>query len=380
VTSQNPHDELKKLASSFTLSSKVYSDALSQLTRHTASIDAVSKAVTKQRDIERRLFGLTSAVLENINRAIAISPSLQSLSATNASLTRMADRLSIPGSSFAKIFESQKRFQDMIKGIQIGNSLTSAFARINSTLMLSASLAAQTKLANLESLSLGRIAGINSAFSKAMTINLGNLTRSYESLIDVAITRDSLGNYLPLITTYPPVEYYREISVIETLTVDEGSEGKTNESINAAIGESLPSVDALLADLDPDLCRLLEGARQSLRVNNADQARHVTTSVRELFTKVLHALAPEEHVRKWTTNSEFFHDNRPTRRARLLYICRNINCDPLIRFVEDDVCAALSFVDSLNAETHVIKSKLTTAQLSAIVSRIESLLLFLLQL
>ena len=83
MTISNPHDKLKKLARSLTLSSKVYSDALSQLTRHTASIDTVSQAVTKQLDIERKLFGSMSTTLEQINRAMAFSPSIQSLSATN---------------------------------------------------------------------------------------------------------------------------------------------------------------------------------------------------------------------------------------------------------------------------------------------------------
>jgi hypothetical protein len=108
--------------------------------------------------------------------------------------------------------------------------------------------------------------------------------------------------------------------------------------------------------------------------------RHVTTSVRELFTRVLHGLAPDDDVRQWTSSPELFHDNRPTRRARLLFICREINCDPLTHFVEDDVRAAISLVDSLNAGTHVVESKLTNLQLSSIVSRMESLLVFLLQL
>ena len=84
---------------------------------------------------------------------------------------------------------------------------------------------------------------------------------------------------------------------------------------------------------------------------NPDRARHVTTSVRELFSQVLHGLAPDEEVRAWSSNEQHFQNRRPTRRARLLYICRHINSDPLTRFVEDDVQAALSFVEALNADT-----------------------------
>lgn len=153
-----------------------------------------------------------------------------------------------------------------------------------------------------------------------------------------------------------------------------------DEPIETAIGESVPSVDGLLAAFDERLVPLLHGARQSLNDDNPDRARHVTTSVRELFTQVLHALAPDDDVRVWSSNDDFYHDNRPTRRARLLFICRHIDCGPLSRFVQDDVRAALSFVESLNAGTHVVESRLSQIQLASIVSRMESLLVFLLQL
>ena len=466
MADSNPNDELSKVARSLALSTNVYADALASISKQTASIDAISRAVTQQMNTKRTLLGSTDAILKQINRRNAISPSIQSIFSANSSLTRMADRISVADTasmkvsedqkriqdmikrirltdsitasfaridttrmlsaslaasmkvsedqkriqdmikgarftdsitaSFAqidttrmlsaslaasmKVSEDQKRIQDMIKGARFTDSITASFARIDTTRMLSASLAAQTKLASFDNLALGRIAGIDEAFSKALTINIGNLTRSYQALIDVAATRDSLAHRLPFITTYPPVEYYREIDVLETITVEEDANETATEPINNAINGTLPSVDDLLADFDGRLCQLLHGARQSLQNDNPDRARHVITSVRELFTQVLHALAPDDDIRRWTTSPELFHNNRPTRRARFLFICRNINCDPLSRFVEDDVRAALSFVDSLNSGTHVVESKLTLVQLGAIVSRIESYLVFLLQL
>ena len=127
------------------------------------------------------------------------------------------------------------------------------------------------------------------------------------------------------------------------------------------------------------MLNLLNGARQSLQSDNPDRARHVTTSVRELFTHILHGLAPDDEIRKWTTDESHFYNNRPTRRARLLYICREFSCDPLTKFVEDDVRAALTLIGSLNAGTHVVESKLTYPQLEAVVYRVESLALFLLK-
>jgi Predicted pPIWI-associating nuclease len=384
MADNEPNIELAKLAVDLTRSSNVYSEALARVVKQTASVDAISQAVTGQFDIERRLLRSTDAMLKQMRLLDAISPSIQSMVSANASFTRMAERLAsienAHNAGFRKIFDDHARIQKMIQGIGLTESITAAFARIDTTRMLSASLAAQSKLATFDDLEFGRLAGLDAAFSRAISTNLGNLTRSYQSLINVAATRESLASRLPLITTYAPVEYYREIEVVEAITVGEEDKLNDDEPIDTAIAATLPSVDGLLSAFDERLVLLLHGARQSLRDDNPDRARHVTTSVRELLTQILHALAPDDDVRRWTSNNDHYHNNRPTRRARLLFICRHIDCDPLSRFVEDDVRAALSFVDSLNSGTHVVESRLSYVQLSSIVARMESLIVFLLQL
>jgi hypothetical protein len=380
VVPEDPNIELTKLARSLTLSTNVYSDAMAHIAKQTLDWEVIARSVTQQLEIERRLFASTDAILNRITQFETISPSIQSIVATNASFARIVERIFDDNKVFSKIFEEQKRIQNMIGGIGLSDLISSAFGRIDTTRMLSASLAAQAKLSALDNLTLGRLAGIDQAFSRAISTNLGNLTRSYQSLIDVAATRESLANQLPLITTYAPVEYCREIDVLKAITIDDESNDEDDKLIANALIDSLPSVDSLLEAFDVRLSRLLHGARQALIDDNPDRARHVTTSVRELFTQVLHALAPDNDIRQWSSSPELFHDNRPTRRARLLFICREINCDPLSRFVEDDVRAALSFVESLSYGTHVVESKLTHSQLSSIVSRVESLLVFLLQL
>ena len=380
MAQEDPNIELTKLARSLTLSTNVYSDAMARIAKQTVVSEGIAHSVAQQLEIERGLFASTDAILKRITQFETISPSIQSIVSANASFARIVERISVEAKVFSKIFEGQERIQNMIKGIGLSDSISSAFARIDTTRMLSASLAAQAKLSALDNLTLGRLAGIDQAFSRAISTNLGNLTRSYQSLIDAAATRESLASQLPLITTYAPMEYCREIDVLETITIDDEANGEDERLMANALIESLPSVDDLLEAFDVRLSRLLRGARQALIDDNPDRARHVTTSVRELFTQVLHALAPDNDIRQWSSSPELFHDNRPTRQARLLFICREINCDPLLRFIEDDVRAALSFVDSLNSGTHVVESKLTHSQLSSIVSRVESLLVFLLQL
>jgi hypothetical protein len=213
---------------------------------------------------------------------------------------------------------------------------------LSSTKMLSVSLAAQAKLASLDNLTLGKIICFDGGFTKSLTTNLENLTCSYKSLIDSAITHESFKKDFPFVATFAPIEYFREVDVLESITVENIDEAG-DEPVEKSITEILPFADDLLAEFDGRLCSLLHGARQSLQGNNPDRARHIITSIRELLTQVLHALAPDNEVFKWTSKPELFHNNRPTREARLLFICRNINDAPLSRFVKDDVRAYLSF-------------------------------------
>jgi hypothetical protein len=199
------------------------------------------------------------------------------------------------------------------------------------------------------------------------------------------------------VTTYAPLEYYHQIRLIESITIEEKEvESFDKDYIDEIISEPVPSAneilekdeivykpvpsaDEILENYDPRLCRLLQGARYSLASDNPDRVRHVTTSIRELFTHVLHTLAPDNEIRKWSTEDQYFHNNRPTRRARISYIYRNINSDPCKKFVKHDIETFLSLFDVFNGDTHSLEPRLAENQLEAIVWRVESLLIFLLQ-
>jgi len=369
-------DRLADVARKLTMSSGVYSDALSKLARQTASLGSVSHVLTRQLDFERGLFGSASELLRQMSQVSTISPSMQALVSANANLTRIIAAIAVPETALSAVFANQPRIPEMVKGIGLTDSLTVAFARMDSTRMLSVSLAAQLKLARLDGLSLGCLVGFDQTFRRSTAAHLGSLTRSYRSLMDFAATSKTLTPHLPLIMSYPPVEYYRQVGVLESVTVDETSRQDDAIATGAGIAAALPHVDDLLRRFDESLCALLVGARQSLRGNNPDRTRHVTASLRELLTHVLHALAPDDGVIAWAPSGQLIRNKRPTRRARLLYICRGIDCGPLTRFVEDDVGATLSFFDTLSSGTHAVESQFTPAQLASLVSRMESLLVF----
>lgn len=375
------NSELVKIAKSLTVSSSVYSNIVSQMNDSVRNFPVINEGLIKQMANDQAIFHSTTGILNQVCQIKGISPNIQALTEVNTSLTQMLKSVSFNDSFFSKIFKDQQHIHDSIKEIAISNSLNSALARVDTTRMLSASLLAQAKLASFDGLSLGLLAGVDTSFSNTLIKSFGNFTQSYKSLIDATKTRESLATYAQFITTYSPIEYCREIEVLESITIErEATEGNDEVIIKPSFSDVGPSVDVLLQKYDERLYPLLQGARDSLKTDNPDRARHVTTSVRELFTQVLFSLASDSDIKNWSTNEKDFHNKRPTRRARLLFICRDINSDPMTRFVEDDIRAALSFLDSLNAGTHVVKSKLTEYQLSSIVSRMESLLVFLLQL
>jgi len=281
--------------------------------------------------------------------------------------------------SLVGVFADQSLSEKMSRALMPQGLTAAAIAGMDLSRSLSISLAAEQMLAGVDDLAIGRLVGIDETFRKATLAGFGNLSTAYESLIETVRSNRTLPAYLPLVIRYPPVEYYREIAVIGSITPD--SVGRADSSVvEKEIHAGLPRADDLLMRFDKPLCRLLAGARRSAKSDNPDRIRHVTTSLRELVTQVLHGLAPDEQVMKWTADPRLFHENRPTRRARFLYIVRDLDCDPLAGFIEHDVDAALSFVDFLSSGTHVVESRLTAAQLGSVVSRAESLLVFLLQL
>jgi hypothetical protein len=292
---------------------------------------------------------------------------IQNLASYNKALAETANRLTVTDTSIRQMLKEH-------------NSLVSAFVqnldcvratdhlRTNlNTPLLQASLASQVRILGLETHTFGDAIGASKMLSNDLAAAFSKLTSSYRHVVEpIPGVAEHEVSYL---ASYAPIEYKLELDVLESITVEPREE---HEPI------ILPQVEDALASFDSGLPELLKGARQALASDNPDKARHVTTSARELLTHLLHQLAPDEEIRKWSTDTGNYSNNQPTRRARLLYICRNFSGDPLAQFVEDDVRSALTLVNSLSAGTHKIQSKLTYDQLQAIVIRTESLAIFLL--
>lgn len=144
--------------------------------------------------------------------------------------------------------------------------------------------------------------------------------------------------------------------------------------------ETTGPLEHLLGELGLDLLPMLSGARASLRGSNPDRARHVSTSLRELFTQVLHRIAPDKSVLAWTQDPSHVQNGRPTRRGRMLYVVREVNNGSMGGFIESDIAVALEFVNLFQKGTHEPEVDFSEDQLSAMLARMEGLLRFLLEL
>ncbi|MCT0217842.1 hypothetical protein KQ304_02340 [Synechococcus sp. CS-1329] len=339
----------------------------SQILKSASMSRALQESLAAQRTMDRSLIASAASTLATF-RLPDLTSNYGELLSANKVLSQYVSQASIAESTLSKVFAEHNSLRKSLESITSLSTTRDLLSSLDTTRLLHTSLSSQYRLLDLESQKFGSMIGASNVWANDLAATFGKFTSSYRDVVDaITVVPQNIG---PLIATYAPIEYSLELDVIERVTIE--SEDEPNY-------DALPSLDEELATFDDRLLILLNGARDSLNSSNPDKTRHVTTSVRELFTHIIHGLAPDDDIKKWSTNETHYHDNRPTRRARLLYICRTFSCDPLTKFIEDDVRAALSLVDSLNAGTHVVQSKLTHSQLQAVVYRMESLALFLLK-
>ena len=139
---------------------------------------------------------------------------------------------------------------------------------------------------------------------------------------------------------------------------------------------------ALLRQVDRGLVRLYIGARDALHGNNADRARHILISLREMWSHLLRRLAPDDLVTVWIpevpNQKDLLHKGKPTRRARVLYVCRELNNGPLSDFLVHDTGALVKLIELFNW-VHKPEIKWTDKHLRAIFLKSDSWLMYLLQ-
>ncbi len=264
---------------------------------------------------------------------------------------------------------------DSMKEAQLG--LQSHFTRLSEM-----SILAEQTLANID----WKMLGINLGFTKdvreLLCSNVTEFSGTYSALVKSFHQPNfNILSFPPVVTSIPPIEFYNDTSLFESLSVEDTESFEEKDTLNSEIVEDTEkSVEWLLSKLDPKLLTIWVGAKQALRSNNADRIRHFAASLRELHTHIMHKLAPDDDIRNWSDLPEHYDEKgNPKRRARLLYICREINHEPFTLFVKKDIDAILSLIELLQIGTHDIEARFSDTQLSLIKIRAEGSLRFLLE-
>jgi len=222
---------------------------------------------------------------------------------------------------------------------------------------------------------------------QSLLSKLGNSLRIFNNELMPSINRfyesqESVQNTLQLPAFVLPEtsqEAFLHAYCLRNMTFTEDSSVEEDQLIQVIEKENADCI-GLLEYVNPELIIPFRGAHEAIHQQNTDRKRHILSSLRELWNRLLPTLAPNNEVLPWipipNRNEEYIVKEKPTRKARIMYICRNINNGPLSEFVEVDVKAFIKFLDALN-RVHELDPSLTEAQLNSILIRSDSAIKYL---
>jgi hypothetical protein len=344
-----------------------------------------------------------SSILPNITIASDTSPFLSLSREATTSLASLHSSTNLPGITSVinsniepwyteNIAKVSMLSTSVLSGLNISATTKSLSTLIGvdslSSIALSSGIAKATELALFSEKSLygvtnenlGIQIGIEDGSKKYLSLSSRGLATGYSDLMK-SFQTDPLSyvNINPALSKQASIEYFTSANLLETISIEEDICFEEEVIKNKILYENEISLNEYLPKIDSGLYRMWQGAIEAYHSENTDKIRHFVTSIRELFTHLMQKLAPDKEIRSWTSEESLFHEKRPTRKARLLYICRNISNDPFNKFVNKDVEATLAFIDIFQRGTHKINPYFTSNHLLTIKSKAEGTLKFLLE-
>jgi len=242
------------------------------------------------------------------------------------------------------------------------------------------SLLAEKSLFAVTSQNLGSRIFLNIDTKSNLTSSFLGLSDSYSTLLKSFESHTiSYTQISPSISRIAPIEYFSTANLLEAISVDENITAEEELLKNEIQYENEILLSSHLPKIDAGLYKMWKGAIEAYHSTNSDRVRHFSTSIRELMTHLMQKLAPDDEIKKWTSDPIHFFNGRPTRKARLLFICRNINNDHFNTFVKRDIDATLAFIDIFQKGTHDIDPAFSPNNLVTIKSKAENTLKFLLE-
>jgi hypothetical protein len=207
---------------------------------------------------------------------------------------------------------------------------------------------------------------------KTLLENMSGTLLIYQKLMRDVIPIEKFAVLPDAVRYYPTLEM-RNTSILTAHLVNE----KTDQLQVGIITPDKNELIAWLETLDPAFPNMLLGAEETIHSPNPDHCRHFASSHRELSTHILHLLAADEAVKRWTKDPNHYDkDSKPTRRARLKYIARNHRNETFVDFLIKDFENQMAL---LNSDEHRKSQDYTNKELNALHKRFLSMLGFLMQ-
>lgn len=132
----------------------------------------------------------------------------------------------------------------------------------------------------------------------------------------------------------------------------QGEDADELEEYAPILSEEDPECMGLLASVDPGFLKMLSGAWDSLKGHNPDKERHVLASLRELLGDLLRHLTPDENLMPWIsaqeTQSGLLDKGKPTRQARIRFLCRNKANSVIEPFLRASIKEFAELIELLN--------------------------------
>jgi hypothetical protein len=251
--------------------------------------------------------------------------------------------------------------------------IESNMARISATSML-----AEGALSSFKWNDLGSQIGIHDSAKMVVGNSFVAVSKSYSDIFTaIQAAPQSILENTAFVVRQTPIEYYTGAEFCRAISVLDAPIIEKDLIANDILIDNRFGLESKLPRIDSGLVDMWHGASKALASDNPDRIRHFSTSARELLTHVIHHLSPDKEVKKWSSDPAHYHNGRPTREARLLFISRKINLGGFQGFVQKDVAATVEFINLFHEGTHSVKSSLTENQLLALKSRAESTLNFL---
>lgn len=188
--------------------------------------------------------------------------------------------------------------------------------------------------------------GLAKPYQTAISDGLLLTTNSYKDLFKTfETTPRTILDIKPTVFRDIPTQLFNTANFLESITIEEKEEIEEEELKTDIIYENEIGLSYYLNKLDSNLYYMWLGAKKALESRNPDRVRHFSISIRELITHVLNTLAPNNEVKKWSTSEEHLHEGKPTRKARILYICREIKTENFEKYVNADVNSMIEFIN-----------------------------------